>query len=293
MPICLTSCSSTECDFSEWSVVEASRDRLVEALAFLYLQQEENALRIIENMTPRRRIPKGRVAENVVDKLTAPKPADLDLLISGNEEQRKTAEDRIKTSIWHRDGLLFQHVSWIAARKSIPNGYMTSPHVRQADKGFDGFIIQFDSANKQLERVILCEDKASSSPRSLITKSVWNEIKAIVRGERDDEVLADLATLLKAVPGLSAEGTEDLVDAIFWDQVRQFRVSVATGEDHRRVGGFEYLVNGFETVAPGPLPTRMGGVMAFEDVREGLQLLATEVISKVLLVAGEGRLADV
>ena len=293
MPICLTSCSSTECDFSEWSVVEASRDRLVEALAFLYLQQEENALRIIENLTPRRRTPKGRVAENVVGKLTAAKPADLDLLSNGSEEQRKTAQDRIKTSIWHRDGLLFQHLSWIAARKSFPNGCMTSPHVRQADKGFDGFIIQFDAANKQVERVILCEDKASSSPRSLVTQSVWNEIKAIVRGERDDEVLADLTTLLKAVPGLSAEGIEDVVDAIFWDQVRQFRVSVATGEDHRRVDGFEYLVSGFQTVAPGPLETRMGGVLAFDHVRQGLQQLANEVIAKVMLIAGKSELADV
>lgn len=293
MPICLTPCSSTECDFTEWSVIDASRDRLVEALAFLYLQQEENALRIIAKLAPRRRTPKGRVAENVVGKLTAPKAADKDLLINGSEEQRKTAEDRINTSIWHRDGLLFQHLSWIAARKSIPNGYMTSPHVRQADKGFDGFIIQFDAAHEQVERVILCEDKASTSPRSLITKSVWNEIRTIIRGERDDEVLADLTTLLKAVSGLSAEGIEDVVDAIFWDEVRQFRVSVATGEDHRRVDGFEYLVSGFETVAPGPLQTRMGGVLAFDDVRQGLQQLANEVIAKVMQIAGESELPDV
>ena len=282
MPIRLKPCTiTTEYDLTEWSVADADRDRLVDTLAYLYLRQEENASRIIQVLDPRRRIPPGLVAENVVHKLTAPRPVDLHTFKNGNEREKEAAEHRIKASIWHRDGLLFQHLSWIVARQSMPKAYMTAPHVRHADKGFDGFIIEFNETQERLERIILCEDKASTNPRSIITSSVWKEIEAILRGERDDEVLADLTTLLKGVPGLDAEGVEDVVDAIFWDEARQFRVCVATGEDHRREGGFGHILKGFEGVAPGVAGSWIGGVLAFRDVRDGLNCLAEDVVARV------------
>ncbi|WP_343312852.1 hypothetical protein AAIB41_08375 [Brucella sp. BE17] len=82
---------------------------------------------------------------------------------------------------------------------------MTSPHVRQADKGFDGFIIELEDGGREIKRIVLCEDKASKSPRSLISSSVWPEIGTILCGDRDDEILADLVTLLKSVPDIDAE----------------------------------------------------------------------------------------
>lgn len=283
MPIYLKPAKSTECRFSEWSIVEDDRERLVDILAFLYLRQEENAQRVINALEPEYRLPKGKVAENVIKKLTAPKQKDVEAAKLGNDEEKKAAKKRIETSIWHRDGLLFQHISWIVARQTMPRGYMTSPHVRQADKGFDGFIIEFDESQEQIERIVLCEDKASEKPRELITKSVWPEIESIIRGDRDDEILADLATLLKSVPDIDAESA---VDDIFWEDARYFRVAVATGENRRKSGSFVHIVKGFEEVVTGPAEKRVAGVLPFEDVRQGLELLAQEVITKVKEISG-------
>ncbi|APX90371.1 hypothetical protein BV394_12055 [Brevirhabdus pacifica] len=285
MPILITPRPSNECEFTEWSIRDSERSQLVSALAYLYIQQEENALRVISELEPKKRPPKGRIVDNVIAKLAGPKQIDLDLLHNGTPKEKDQAKNRTRTAIWHRDGLLFQHLSWIVARRAAPQAYMTSPHVRQADKGFDGFIIEFDETHSRLERIILCEDKASEDPRPLITKSVWKEISEIRRGDRDDEILADLTTLLKGVPDLDNEAKEEVVDAIFWENVRQFRVSVATSEDHRSADGFDHILRGFETIAPGPITSRMGGVIAFGNVRQGLENLAKEVAEKVREIA--------
>ncbi len=282
MPLTIATSATPECDFTEWSIEMKNRAKLVEVVAFLYLRQEENAQRVIGALEPRRRVPKGKVAENVVRKLTAPHDEDVEVSLNGTDKEKDDARNRIRTSILHRDGLLFQHVSWVAARMALPNGYMTAPHVRQADKGFDGFIIELDPDGNEIVRIVLCEDKASKSPRSLIKSSVWNDIEAILRGDRDDEILADLVTLLKSVPGLDAEAA---VDEVFWEGAREFRVAVATGENQRKAGNFKHIIAGFEAAAGGAKSSRAAGVLAFDEVRKGLGLLAGEVTAKVKEIA--------
>lgn len=283
MLISLNHHSTKECKFSEWSIASKNCSKLIEVIAYLYLRQEENAQRVINALEPRRRVSKGRVAQNVVRKLTAPHAEDVELIRSGTDAQKDAARKRIRTSVIHRDGLLFQHISWVAARLDLPNGYMTSPHVRQADKGFDGFIIELDDSGREIKRIVLCEDKASKSPRGLISSSVWPEIGTILCGDRDDEILADLVTLLKSVPDIDAEAA---VDEMFWEGVREFRVAVATGEDQRKAGNFLHIIAGFETAAGGELESRTAGVLAFEDVRKGLALLASKVAAKVEEISG-------
>ncbi|WP_368889322.1 hypothetical protein [Morganella morganii] len=282
MPITFKQALTSECGFSEWAINNKSRAKLIEVIAYLYLRQEENAQRVIGALEPQRRISKGRVAENVVRKLTAPSAEDAKLIQLGTEAQKESARKRVRTSVFHRDGLLFQHISWIAARLELSDGYMTSPHVRQADKGFDGFIIQLDKSVSEIKRIVLCEDKASELPRNLITSSVWPEIGKIRSGDRDDEILADLVTLLKSVPNIDAEKA---VDEVFWEGALEFRVAVATSENQRKAGSFLHIIDGFEAIAGGKLETRTAGVLAFKDVRDGLDVLATEVVAKVKEIA--------
>ena len=288
MPLLLTPRRSSSCELTEWSIEAAKHDAFVAALAYLYLRQERNTLRVIADLDPVRRPRHGNVRDNVLGKLAGPDQVDLDEMRNGTGSAQKAAKDRVTNHIAQRDGLLFQHVSWIAARIALPNGHLNAPHVRKADKGFDGFIIEFDATKGKVERVILCEDKASEKPRKLIRESVWEEVRGIVCGERDDQILADLTTLLAGIEGLDRDGAEDAIDTIIWKEVRQFRVSVATGVNHRRkVGGYAHLLQGFEAVAPGDAVTRMGGVLAFDNVRDGLEALAQAVSDRVRLISDE------
>jgi hypothetical protein len=293
MPIRLSPCVSDSCTYAEWSIDAAARDRLVETLAYLYLFQEENALRVIAALDPTLRPSKGRVAQNVIDKLTAPKPKTRAALDSDDVDVRKKAEQQATTQVEHRDGLLFQYVSWVAARIEMPNAHLTAPHVRSADKGFDGFIVELDSVLGTLERMVICEDKASVDPRPLITGSVWKEIEAILAGMRDDQLLAALTVLVASIPGLSHTQREVIIDGALWHESRQFRVSVATGANIGRDDGFGHVLKGFDLKAPGPMETRMGGVLPFPDVRQGLAALAQDVATCVGMIDARAQVAYV
>lgn len=294
MSISVTHQENNKIELSEWVIDAINRDQVIEVLAHLYLRQEANAIRVINSLPIKVRRRTQDVGPNVIEKLTAPKQSDIDLANgNGSDDEKKNANNRINNSIYHRDGLLFQHLSWIVAQQAHPNGYMTSPHVRNADKGFDGFIVDFDHEQKSVESVILCEDKATEKPRPMVTGKVWPEIRDIIAQSREDEVEADLTTLLKAVPNLTPEDAEDAIDAIFWERERKFRVSIATDEGFRKSGGFDYLLNGFEDEAPGPESHRIGGVLPFTSVRAGLHAIAEEVICKVKELIAESETHNV
>ncbi|RDJ10088.1 hypothetical protein B5K05_13210 [Rhizobium phaseoli] len=281
MPIEFTAQHSSECIFSEWKL-SSGREKVVAAIAYLYLQQEKNAQRVIDDLDTVTVQPKGKIVANIEKKLTAAKIEDVARLLDPDPEVRKTAQNKIDSDTWARDGLLFQHISWIAVRVQMPGAHMTPPHVRQSDKGFDGFIIDIDPANNTLRRLVLCEDKASHKPRNLITQSVWAEIRDIVGGGRDDQIIAGITNLVRAIPEIDEE---EFINEIFWGDEREFRVSVATGEDIRKNGLFSHLMEGFEEAAGGEHSSRVGAVLAFPEVRSGLQSLADDVIQKVKEIA--------
>ncbi|RWX36914.1 hypothetical protein [Rhizobium leguminosarum] len=281
MPIKFNLQLSPECIFSEWDLL-SGRQKVVTAIAYLYLQQEKNAQRVIDDLDTVTVQPKGKIVANIVRKLTAAKGEDVARLMDPDPKVRKSAQNKINSDTWARDGLLFQHISWIAVRLQMPGAHMTPPHVRQSDKGFDGFIVDIDPTDNTLTRLVLCEDKASHDPRNLITQSVWAEIRDIVGGGRDDQITAGIINLVRALPEIDEE---EFINDIFWGDDREFRVSVATGEDIRKDGFFGHLMEGFEKAAGGKHESRVGAVLAFPEVRSGLQSLADEVLQKVEEIA--------
>ena len=48
----------------------------------------------------------------------------------------------------HRDGWMFQVISWIAAHRATPGGLIRAPQMRLADKGFDGLQLELDGGSQ-------------------------------------------------------------------------------------------------------------------------------------------------
>jgi hypothetical protein len=44
----------------------------------------------------------------------------------------------------HRDGWMFQTISWLAANRANPTAAIRAPHMILAHKGFDGLQIEID-----------------------------------------------------------------------------------------------------------------------------------------------------
>jgi len=264
------------CILSSWTV--ATDDSFITAIAWLYVQKQAHALAVIGALAPLPAAFIGKEIDNAIETLQY-RTSDLaDDLASTNIEVKKKAIRILTTRISPRDGLLFQHISWIAARLQYPNAEATPPHVREADKGFDGFLIQHTPGQLALSQVILCEDKASTNPRGLVTSKIWPDIKAIIAGEKDREIAAAVGALLSNVQPIDREA---ILAATVWDRAKHYRVALAVGDDQIKDGGYLHLFDGYEDQALGDVKIRLGEVMPMPKIRPYLQELATKVIARL------------
>jgi hypothetical protein len=266
---------------SSWAIKD--EDAFIRAIAWLYLQKPLHATRIAQALAPptKAALP-GNPFIGAMAKLRV-KRDDLETgLLSTVPEKRKKAQDQLDARISHRDGLLFQHISWLAAAIQYPASIKAPPHSRVADKGFDGIILDVNKGALEISRLIMCEDKASTDPRPIVRKDVWNEFKAIHAGLRDDEVNSSVTALLSTIDGVSADDLEEILDAVCWKKVRQFRVALAVGPDREKKGEYKHLFLGFDKAHPDASDTtRYAEVMPMKDVRKFLDEIAMKVFAKL------------
>lgn len=264
------------CSITTWTIQDG--ETLTDVLAWLYLRKLEHAARVIADLDPGRAFTPAALIENAISVLSV-RTDDIEAdLRSDDPALRSSAEAKRDTRAEHRDGLLFQHLSWVAAHLRFPGAHACPPHIRQADKGFDGLLIEVNTAQTALSRVVLSEDKASTSPRGLVTGSIWPEIKHIQANGKDREILAAVTTILDTMDLADKEG---VLEATEWRRTRQFRVSLAAGEDQRKNGDYKHLFAGFDDAAGGEIGARMGEVMPLSAVRADLQDLASRVVDNL------------
>lgn len=261
---------------TEWTVANA--DQLADAIAWLYVQKRAHAARVIQALEPGPAALPGGVVANAIEDLTVETGDIAADLVSNDADARKTAQDKLNARLIQRDGLLFQHVSWIAAHLTLPNTHAAPPHVRRADKGFDGVILDIDPAAPRLSRIILCEDKASTNPRNLVTQSIWPEITAIQASGKDREILAAVTAILATLPGVDQEA---VIEATEWEVARSFRVALTADQAQARNQSYAHLFAGFDGAAGGAIESRMAEVMPMPDVRPYMAALAAAVIAKL------------
>lgn len=282
MPIQITqSTIPALCLLSCWSV--RNDDSFIQAIAWLYLQKPNHAEKIVKALAPLRKtgLP-GNPFIGAMKKLVY-KRDDLESAFSSSDQKtRKKAQKELDARISHRDGLLFQHISWLAAASQFPNALKAPPHARAADKGFDGMIFDVNVKDPDISRLIMCEDKASTNPRPIVHNDVWKELKTILAGTRDDEVNSAVQSLLSTLKGVSEDEVEEILDAICWKKSRQFRVALAVGDDRKKRSGYQHLFKGFDMAVPdGTDQTRFAEVMPMSDVRQVLDGIAVRVHSKL------------
>jgi hypothetical protein len=260
------------CQFSEWAIPDETR--LVRALAWLYLRKPQHAVQIISELEPGKAGFPGRVFENAKSLLSVQMHDIAEALLDTDDEIKAKAQSRRDARIVQRDGLLFQHISWIAASISMPTALAAPPHVRKADKGFDGLLVQLDNPSGSISSLVLCEDKASTNPKKLVQYSVWKEIDAIVEGEKDLELLDAITALLRNQPHLALE---ELLDNLIFEQTRAFRVAVTTMPSNANAHGYQHIFDNFDSHALGSVQTRLADVLETDDTRAFLKRLARNV----------------
>lgn len=209
---------------------------------------------------------------------------------AANAEQANAAIKQLTLAAgedpWHRDGWLFQAISWIAAHQQPSASLTRMPHIRKADKGFDGMQLELNEAGTSVTAVVIFEDKATDHARKTIHEDVWPGIKALEKGERQNEVSQEVSGMLDA--RAAADPKFDLDSAIantLWRDVRHYRVSITIGDTHNKVKARAGLFKGFDESAPGASVRRRADTIYLPAMRNWMASFAALVILKIKAIA--------
>lgn len=250
MPISLTAFTiQTEWEGCTWNV--PSVDDLANAIAIIAVGQARHLATILHAAG------------------LAPKPTTKNMIRGAHQLLSSSG------NIVHRDGWMFQVMSWLAAQRRTPGALMNTPHMKHADKGLDGLQVDIDG-NGAVVAVVLFEDKATENPRDTVRDMVWPEFAAFEGGVEENVIAANVADLLATA---SHPDPEQAVADIMWAQARRYRLSItdvqSTDKSQAR------LFKGYSTHVPGPLERRRAEVFEISDLRKWMDDLANLAVAKV------------
>jgi hypothetical protein len=182
-------------------------------------------------------------------------------------------------NIAHRDGWMFQVMSWLAAQLRTPGALMSTPHMIHAHKGLDGLQVSIDGTEK-VTAVVLFEDKATENSRSMVRDKVWPEFMKFETGENEHLVAAE-ATLL--LTGSGHSDPQQAVADIMWKQVRRYRLSItdelSTDQSQAK------LFKGYEKSVTGGMERRRAEVFEVKSLRKWMDDLAKLAVKKAEILA--------
>lgn len=234
-----------------------NEDRLAEQIACIALGQSFHVQKILTgaNLVPR--TPNANAAKDAIKLLTA--------------------NSNIETEVYHRDGWMFQAMSWIAANKAMPNGLIATPHMIRAQKGFDGLQLKLDDA-KNVVAAIIFEDKATDNARAYIRDEVLPGFLKLESGERENEIIAEITGILRTQPAIDPDIA---IETIIWKDVRHYRISITIGDTHANDAGRKRLFKDYDLKITGVDEKRRGETFLVNNLRDWMEQLAQKAIASI------------
>ncbi len=178
---------------------------------------------------------------------------------------------------WHRDGWMFQVMSWLSAHKAGPNSLINTPQMIFAQKGFDGIQLDFNAAGA-ISAIVIFEDKATDHPRETIRDEVWPEFEEYERGGDAHVLVAEVTGLLEKRPGIDVD---DVIRRAVWKDSRRFRVSITVGDRHATDAGRVRLFKDYEAIVPGDIERRRGETFYVGDLRAWMNNIASKALAYI------------
>jgi hypothetical protein len=239
-----------------WTVND--ENTLAEQIACIAMGQSLHVQKILAGANLASRTPTTNAAKSAINLLTA------------NSDKEKE----------HRDGWMFQLMSWIAANKALPNGLIKTPQMVWAQKGFDGLQLKLD--DKNIVAAIIFEDKATNNPRNKIQQQVWPEFLNFEAGERENELMAEITGILQTQHDIDIDAA---IETIIWKNVRHYRVSITIGDTHADDVGRKRLFKDYDTTITGNAQIeqkkRRAETFYVANLRDWMEQLAQKAIAAI------------
>ena len=203
------------CTGSRWS--STNLDELAKLTAIVAMGQATHAAKILAELLP---------LQPALNHEALRSSAKKSLSIKGETRQQQ------EVSRFHRDGLIFETISWAAAYQgSDGKVLLRDPHLSATSQGLDGLMIELDAVGA-VSRATIFEDKCSEDPRSMFRDKIMPAFKVYHENRRAPELLAAAAALLSKV-GLNGTQSAMAAASVLDKKYRAYRggLAVTTSDD--------------------------------------------------------------
>ena len=262
--------NNTELQFSEhcigqkWEVIDANM--LYQLIALIIMAQSIHAKNILRGLSNGADVySDDDLKEESISKLTIP--------------EGLTDKQRIG-HISHRDGLLFEAISWIAATQdTTQNVLIRDPHVIATQQGLDGLMIELND-NKEIIKVTIFEDKCGEDARSKFRDDILPFFLEVHENKNRRHLISTANALLAKV----YEDTEipRAARAIFSHQTRNYRAGLVIKAEQNNEDDRKAIFKNYENVKDLDPSNRIAGTLVIDnDLRAWFQNFAENVISTI------------
>ena len=198
-------------------------------------------------------------------------------------DDRKAAKNHISNAyIRHRNGWLFQAISWIAANSEPSNTVTRIPQYPMAHKGFDNFQIIMNASNSTIIGVIISEDKAVKDARRAIRDDVFPGFEKIENRERITEIAHEVTWLIDQYD-VACKGFDkgDAINNSLWKHNINYRASVTIENIKIESKDRKKIFKGYNKKIQGENRRRMANTFHIENLDNWMNKFAILVTRKI------------
>lgn len=181
---------------------------------------------------------------------------------------------------WHRDGLLFEIICWVAARTTATaNEAITDPHLKATNQGADCIKVTVDPATRSLTRATVYEYKCTTNWRQMFANDVMSAFREYVTGKRDNQLAQSAIALLQGLE-FSRDERSAAYDQLIQQRPLAFQASLTVAPSGFSAAQRLALFDGYDAIT-GDVAIRAGNTLPLDDIRQWFTDFSTLVWQKI------------
>lgn len=255
-----------DCVGSKWTV--ANEEQLAGLIATVVMGQAAQAEYIIEELLPA--VPaftNEALKQEAIIKFTV---------------QEVSQNPRIGYPRVQRDGLIFELISWIAAKQvSGDKCYLKDPHTSSTSQGLDGIMIELSDDRSEITKSTIFEDKCTGSPRDTFTQKVIPGFLDRHSNTRNAELIAAAANLIQ-LSGVSNVQAMKMVHKVLDNNCRHYRAGFALTQDFDNEEAQKALFKDYDKIKDIEQVQRIGAsLIVHGELRDWFDSLADKIVEYI------------
>lgn len=181
---------------------------------------------------------------------------------------------------YHRDGLLFEIISWIAARMTAdPSDVISTPHLKSTQQGLDTIRITFNQASRTVTRVVIYEQKCSQHARDEFRDKVIPAFYEWKTHKRDNQLVQAVVALVDRF-NLTPGEQDQLYDHLVQVHPLAFQAALTVTPNPFEAAKCIALFSGYSQITP-EIADRMGDTFPLLNIRDWFNAFAQEVWARI------------